>query len=525
MKNKKKIRERPIDYKKAFQVIKDLEKEKKKANNEQLTELKNIEKDLTKVLEYFDKKKKIQIPKAKIINEKNEKNNNNLYINNNIIYKDENSSNINHNSNEYKLNYILNEYKRPNNYIIYSSSQRKKNNLIKKEYEAKEADFIFLKIRNNFMKIEDLENIIIDLENNVTFNKDQKIDEEKAKNIIETKYATYKNYANSIINHFKDRRNTIKNSLLRRKWRKDKTFQNRKNDIIKTRKNTQNINESLNKIIEAQELCKSHILPLINNLLIKETLENHLLKINEYNFLTECDKIKNIRISEKRIEDYGLLKEKIGKIAKNLNYQELSVRPTDININNSNNNNEINDNNNDNGEKLPINKKMPENSGKDISSNNDGKKNERRNQNNKSNNKNNIMLSPKSLDILKNNNTNNTENNFVINKKNRYRVRIRLNRINNIVVDRYIQLDNDSNPFHDSFNKLINNFKRLNNNEFETNALEKKNFDNLYNYYNLNKVRNLPIEESDEESTGVNNDLKQFSNSYKQFLKLKRTHT
>ena len=71
----------------------------------------------------------------------------------------------------------------------------------------------------------------------------------------------------------------------------------------------------------------------------------------------------------------------------------------------------------------------------------------------------------------------------------------------------------------------INKYKRLNNNKFETNALEKKNFDNLCNYYNLNKVRNLPIEESDEESTGVNNDLKQFSNSYKQFLKLKRTHT
>jgi hypothetical protein len=78
------------------------------------------------------------------------------------------------------------------------------------------------------MTIGELENIIIDLENNVIYNKDDKIDEEKAKNIIETKYSKYKNYADSIINHFKDRRNTMKNSLLRKKWHKDKTFQNRK---------------------------------------------------------------------------------------------------------------------------------------------------------------------------------------------------------------------------------------------------------------------------------------------------------
>ena len=65
MKNKKKIRERPIDYKKSFDVIKYLNKEKLKANNEQLIELNNIEKDLYKVLEYYDKKKKLKFPKQK----------------------------------------------------------------------------------------------------------------------------------------------------------------------------------------------------------------------------------------------------------------------------------------------------------------------------------------------------------------------------------------------------------------------------------------------------------------------------
>ena len=122
-----------------------MNKEKINANKDRLTEINNIETDLSKVLEYYEKRKKKEIPKAKIINEKNA-NMNNLYINNNIIYKNENQSNINLNNDEYKLNYKLSEYKRPNNYIIYSSYQRNKVNATKKEYEAKEADFFFFEI-------------------------------------------------------------------------------------------------------------------------------------------------------------------------------------------------------------------------------------------------------------------------------------------------------------------------------------------------------------------------------------------
>ena len=57
------------------------------------------------------------------------------------------------------------------------------------------------------------------------------------------------------------------------------------------------------------------------------------------------------------------------------------------------------------------------------------------------------------------------------------------------------------------------------------NSLEKKNFENLLNSYNLNRVKNLPLIESDDDSIALNNDIKQFSNSYKQFLKAKRAHT
>jgi len=142
MKIKKKFRERTFNYNTPFEVIKNLDKEKINADKEKLTEINNIEKDLSKVLEYYEKRKKKEIPKVKINNEKNA-NMNNLYINNNIIYKNENHSNINLNNNEYKLNYKLSEYRRPNNYIIYSSYERNKIKETKKEYEAKEAVLFF----------------------------------------------------------------------------------------------------------------------------------------------------------------------------------------------------------------------------------------------------------------------------------------------------------------------------------------------------------------------------------------------
>ena len=123
------IRPRPIDDHKPYFVIKDLTQAKLTSNKEGQTELCNIEKELYKVLEYYDKRKKIEIPKSKIINEKNDKNDknenkNNNNINNNIIYINENNDNKDQNNNAYILNYKLSEYKRPEHYIIYSSKKK-----------------------------------------------------------------------------------------------------------------------------------------------------------------------------------------------------------------------------------------------------------------------------------------------------------------------------------------------------------------------------------------------------------------
>ena len=563
------IRPRPIDDNKSYFVIKDLTEAKLTSNKEGHAELCNIEKELYKVLDYYDKIRKVEIPKSKIINEKNDKNEKkiNYHINNNIIYINENNDNSNQNNSSYVLNYTLSEYKRPENYIIYSSSDKNKVNITKKIYEAKDADRIFLNFHDNFMKIDDLENIIIDLENNAMNEKDDKINEENARKIIEQKYSKYKKYTDSIINHFRDRRNSNKKSLIRKKWHTNKstdkylnnTFRKRERDKIKTRKNNQNKEESLTKILEAELFCKNYLLPLMNDMTNKEITNKYLLKLEELIFQSECDKIKKIDIPPIRIKENNIIKENIEKNVKLINKKndineykpnkEIKTNKINSNIiplingvNNTkitngillNNNNNITDKTEDinirnksKNEKQNINNNNTENSNIGNGSNTNKKTNERKSGYNKNNSKKSEGYPLLSLNSLMNNNINLNEddnNNYIIDKNNNLRVRIRINRINKIAIDRYIQKKNDYNPFHDSYNDVINEYKKYDNNSY--NYLGNKNFENLFDSYNLNKVKNLNIlYDSDDDSIDINNDIKQFSNSYKQFLKLKKTHS
>ena len=566
------IRPRPIDDRKPYFVIKDLSEAKLTSNKEGQAELCNIEKELYKVLDYYDKIRKKQIPKTKIINDKNDKNENkiNYNINNNIIYINENNENSTQNNNAYILNYKLSEYKRPDNYIIYSSSEKNKNTSIKKIYEAKEEDKLFLKIRNNFMKIEELEDIIIDLENYTTNEKDDKINEENAKTIIEQQYPKYKKYSDSIINHFKVRRNSIKKSLIRKKWHINKstdkylnnTFRKREREKIKTRKNNQNKEESLNKIIEAESFCKNYLLPLINDMTNKEISNRHLLKLEELIFLSECDKIKKVQIPQNRIQENAIIKENIENIEKNM---KLINKKNDLNENrinkelrnkiNTNNNtltngisnkningNIVNNNSNNNvldkvdeGNNIINENKNPNSIGGEENVNGNimngvKKNNERKTVYNKNStkNKNNEIFPILSLNsLLNSNNISLNEddiNNYIKDKNNNLRVRIRVNRSNKITIDRYIQNDNDFNPFHDSYNDVINEYKKYDNDN--CNYLDNKNFDNLFYSYNLNKAKNLNIlYDNEDDINDINNDIKYFSNSYKQFLKLKKAHS
>ena len=62
------IRPRPIDDHKPYMIIKDLAEAKKGGDKERIDKITDIEKELYNIIEYYDKIKKNQIPKAKIIN-------------------------------------------------------------------------------------------------------------------------------------------------------------------------------------------------------------------------------------------------------------------------------------------------------------------------------------------------------------------------------------------------------------------------------------------------------------------------
>ena len=550
------MRQRQIDDTKQNMIIKDLAEAKKKAiDNEQLNKINDIEKDLHKILDYFDKKKKNQIPKAKIINEKNDKNENNVNIsvNNNIIYTIGKNEDQNQNNSQYVLNYKLTEFKRPDSYIIYSSSLQDKLNREKKVYEATEADKYFLNIRQNFMTLDELENIITDLENNCTNEKDDKINEESARNIIEKKYPKYLNYADSIINHFKDRRMSIKKSLIRKKWHKNKstdkyltnTFKRRSSDKRQTRKSNQNKGESLDKIKEAKKSCEDYLTYLMNDMSLKENDKKNLIKLEELIFLSEIDKIKKVNIPKSRINDYKIILSEIEKnnkkneengIKSNIQKNNITKSLNEISISNGargRNKDNININSNLNGDMLSSSQVL-NGDNKSIysqqldSTNNIPKKEIKKTNINKNQSKFKSDIYPDvSLNYLTNNNIINlneekyNENNInqVHNKKNIVRMRIRIDRFNHIAIDRYIQNNNDLDPFNDSYNEVFNKYRKMDLNDME--YLTKNNFEKLYNSFKLNKLNDLNIF-YDSEDEDISGDIKQFSNSYKQFLKAKR---
>ena len=545
------IRPRPIDDSKQNLIIKDLAEAKNNATDkDQENKINDIEKDLYKIIEYFDKKKKNQIPKAKIINEKNDKNENNVNysVNNNIIYTIEKSNDPNQNNSQYILNCKLTEFRRPESYIIYSSSLQDKLNSQRKIYEATEADKYFLTIRQNFMSLEELENIMTDLENNCTNEKDDKINEESARNIIEKKYSKYLNYIDSIINHFKDRRMSIKKSLIRKKWHKNKstdkfltnTFKRRASDKRQTRKNNQNKGESLEKIKEAKKFCEDYLSLLMNDMSIKETSKKNLLKIEEFIFLSEINKFKKENIPDARIKENKSILKEIEKnnkkneenIPKSTNNQKnISRNPNDSSIASSQNRikNNINTNiaqisqngnNNDNSQINNINindqRRIHPQSPENANINNTKKTNNNKNQ---TRNKNDIFPDVSLNCLLNNNSINLNEENYNENnnkKKNSVRMRIRINRNNQIVIDRYIQNNNDFDPFNDSYNEVFANYRKYDINELE--YLTNNNFEKLYNSFNLNKLNELNIF-CDSEDEDTNGDIKQFSNSYKQLIK------
>ena len=462
------LKQRPIDDTEPFYVTKDIEHDKKIASAIKL----KVENDIKKVLNAFDNKKKIQIPKSL----------NNISINNN------NSKNNNLDKNERKknnqqstyINFELSEFKRPDSYIIYSSKEREQLNI--KDYEAKSADFLFLEYHGDFMKIEELEKIISVLENNI--GKSEKIPDEMAKKIIEENFSKYKSESEMIIKYFNDRRSELKKSLLRKYWRLQKstdkyfttTFRRRERDKMKIRKNNQKKEESFTKVKMAGDLCQTHLLSIIKSMSEKEILNRQLIYLDNVAFMSKISTIQKNKIPKEYVNQNNEIVSFMKKKGINL----IENPPPKIEIKEE-----------DKGEKIPIKVKIPK---QEVLLDLD------RLNSPKAENKiisQEIIEPPLDFSGLKSDY--NYKNNNIININNKYRLRIRMNRNKKISVDRYIQSMNSMDPFDDSYNENIINYGKYNPN-LTLNSLSYNCFENLLKNYYQQKYKFLDyiIEKDDD---------------------------
>ena len=487
-----------------IKLIKDLNEAKNTSKKQQKLLLIDMEYYIDRVINHFDEIKKKQIKEADIIKKIKEKNIN-YNINNNLIYNPLKNDKNNQNNSEYILNYELPEYQRPDNYITYTPSLKNDVKRKTKEYEANADDKIYLNLRNNFMKLEELENVLIDLENNCISEKEEKIDEEMAIKIIRTKYSKYIKYIDSLINHFKYKR--TKKSLLRKNWHINKckdeylngTFQKLENKR-ETRKKPQNKKETLNNLKDEETFRKNNDKMNKEELIFQSNTKNDCCKITKEQEKTETanssGKNQNSDNNNLLVNNNSNNNENINIIHNNMNIilnqkEEINSVKNFLHI----------DIKNENNNSLDIFHNIPKN----INQNKE-----------KAAVTLNTFIEKNIISLNEEENNNIKQNQF---KKSDVRIRIRKNRINQIVVDRYIQDKNSFNPFDDDFNNLISNFSNYAKNESD--SFDCNIFDKLYREYNSNKLKYLSfVDDNVYEDASTN--FEEFSNASNQFLQSKR---
>ena len=134
--------------------------------------------EIKKIIELFDKKKSIVIPKTEdfsVVKNGNEKNETNEKTK-----KENNNKEIKENFSTFDLNYKQKEFTRPKHLIVYSEKNRlePKDN----DFEASTSELSFLNFESHFISKELFEKIISALENDV--NKGEMTPAEHAKEII-----------------------------------------------------------------------------------------------------------------------------------------------------------------------------------------------------------------------------------------------------------------------------------------------------------------------------------------------------
>ena len=499
------FRQRPIDSTKQIQIVNNLKKVMETTDEETKKELNNIENELNKILELYDKKKIIIIPNVEKIDI--------IRNNNDSKLKKPNSKNSEKKelNNKNNIEYTQKEYKRPNHYIIYSERERQEN--LKRDYEATINDVNFINFEKGFMKLEELEKVISTLENDI--GNGEQIPIERVKNLIINLYPKYENHVEKICKYFYTRREIYKKSLCRKYWKEQKstdkyittTFRRREREKMKMRKNKQNEFESLDKIKEIKKLSNSFIHNILNSMNQREDLKKSLIQINEFNFQSEIAFLKGEKLSKELEDEWKKDEKKINEIKIQLEEKEKKEEESlliNTRINSPKLNNDLNQN--------LINKENSRRINKD------------KNKENIKNKNNNIYIKKfndtsilkRSLDLPEIE-ENEEEENYL-------KLRFRYNRNNMFVVDRYIQKKNSFNPFDDSFNQSILKYKNYNEDLVKVMNSE-RNFDFFYNKFLRNSIDPFYFfSESDDDSLNFQNQLKNFQSSHKQFLRNKRGH-
>jgi len=484
------------------------------AGQDEKKELSNIENELNKILELYDKKKIIIIPNTEKIdnniNDSNKEKKNKLQ-NKNTSDKKEADSKF-----KYNIEYSRKEFKRPDHYIIYSEKNRLENS--KREYEATDTDINFIpQFVENSIKVEDLEKIICLLENDIGTG--EQIPPERVKELIKENFPKYEEYNEKISNYFFTRREIFKKSLLRKYWKEQKstdkyittTFRRRDREKMKTRKNKQNELESLDKIKEVKNLLNTYISQILNSMIQKEELNKINIKIKDNIFKSEIALLKREKLP-KQIEDSWKKDQEILKEIQNSidKQKEEFIPPKTIK---QDYNNQISESDSTSHQSSLVTENIE-------------KKKTQKVKVSKIKTEHKIII-----DSLRNNNTSLQkilelpEPEKSDDEDNSLKLRIRFNRANMIVVDRYIQNKKSFNPFNDSFNKEVLKLKNYDE-DLVIDINKERNFVEFYNKYLKNTLDSYYLfSDSDNDSDNFQNQLKSFQSSHKQFLKQKREHS
>ena len=283
---------------------------------------------------------------------------------------------------------------------------------------------------------------------------------------------------------------------------------------MKTRKNKENELESLEKIKNVRKLSNtliSRILTLMNQ---KEEEKKIMININEYIFKREIAYLKGEKIPKEIEESFKKDIEILKEIQNSIDKQNEDFIPPK-NINKDYNYHQISESDSTTSHQSTLineNEKNKKQKEKNII-----KKKNVKNHKNYTNSKYNFTSIHKILElpeIEKNDNEDNT-----------LKLRIRYNRSNMIVVDRYIQNKNSFNPFNDSFNKEILKLKNYNE-DLLLDENKEKNFNDFYDKFLKKNIDDYYFfSDSESDNDNFQNQLKIFQNSHKQFLRQKREHS